>query len=172
MKYLPDQKYIGIDNQFGIPDIVANVTNVPLEDESADSVICSEVLEHLPAPMDCVKEMTRVLKTGGNIYITVPMYWYLHYIPNDFWRFTSYSLTAIMDRFGFRITELGRYGGLNYFIASRIGETIYNGFRKIFGKKIALILLVPIQILLYIYSMLDYFNKRDAAGWYLLAEKR
>jgi len=171
-KYLPNQVYIGIDNRYGTPDIVADVTNVPqLENEMADSVICSEVLEHLSQPLKCVQEMTRVLKKGGHIYITVPMYWYLHYLPNDYWRFTSFSLMAIMENFNFKVKQLGRYGGLNYFIACRIVETIYNGLHKIFGKKISLFLLAPVQIIFYLYSKFDYFNKRDAAGWYLLAEK-
>ena len=170
-KYLPDQIYIGVDNSHGNPDIVASVTKVPLEDNYADSIICSEVLEHLPEPMRAMDEIKRLLKTGGHLYLTVPMMWYLHYMPHDYWRFTNFSLLAIMSKYGFKVKYMNRYGGLNYFIACRIGETIYNGLQKFFKQKMALILLAPIQMLLYGYSKLDKWNKRDSAGWVILAEK-
>ena len=166
-----DGEYIGVDNANGTPDIVASVTKVPLEDECADSVICSEVLEHLPQPDLCLKEIVRLLRKDGYVYITVPMYWYLHYMPNDYWRFTNIALISMLTKNGLRIKYLNRYGGLNYFIAARISESIYDQLKKIVNKTIALKLLMPLQILLYWYSLLDKFNKRDTAGWVILAQK-
>lgn len=170
-QYFPNQRYVGIDNRYGNPDFVASVFHSPFKNNSADTVICSEVLEHINEPLKVVKEIHRVIKKGGHLYLTVPMYWYQHYQPNDFWRFTQFSLMAILSQFNFRIKYLNRYGGLNYFIACRISETIYNLFRKCFKNKTALVLLAPFQLLLYFYSLLDKYNKKDVAGWVVLAEK-
>lgn len=170
-KYLPDRDYVGVDDSF-TADIKADATKIPLEDGYADAVICSEVLEHLPQPILAVREIRRLLKAGGHAYITVPMYWPLHYQPRDFWRFTNFSLMTIMAQYDFKIKYMNRYGGLNFFIACRISETVYNLFRKLFSEKISLILLAPIQVILWGYAKLDKFNKRDTAGWVLLAERR
>jgi len=164
------EDYIGVDVT-GSPDIVASVTDLPLKDDSADSVICSEVLEHVSNTPKAMDEISRITKKGGHLYLTVPMYWYLHYIPNDYWRFTCYSLKLIVEKFGFDVKYINRTGGLNFFIANRISETIFDMFNKVFSRRVSLILLVPFQLILYAYSKLDKFNRRDAAGWVLLATK-
>lgn len=50
---------------------------LPFDDGSFDVVVCIEVLEHLFAPLDAVREMARVLRPGGLLIVTVPnvAYW-------------------------------------------------------------------------------------------------
>jgi SAM-dependent methyltransferase len=55
---------------FGVSDI----NNMPFQDGSYDSVICSEVLEHVPAPEESIKELIRVLKPGGVLALSVPRF--------------------------------------------------------------------------------------------------
>ena len=55
---------------FGVSDI--NI--MPFQDGSYDSVICSEVLEHVPAPEESIKELIRVLKPGGVLALSVPRF--------------------------------------------------------------------------------------------------
>ncbi|MBF0141043.1 MAG: methyltransferase domain-containing protein [Magnetococcales bacterium] len=54
--------------------VLGNASSLPFPDRFFDLVLCSEVLEHLPEPEDqaCLTEMTRVLKPGGRLLITVP----------------------------------------------------------------------------------------------------
>lgn len=73
------------------PDIVGDIHNLPLEDNSVDAVICIAVLEHVEEPHKAVKEMYRVLKPGGFCYIYVPFLYYYHPMKEyykDFFRFT------------------------------------------------------------------------------------
>ena len=56
--------------QFGVGDI----NTLPFKDESYDSVICSEVLEHVDSPKDSIKELIRVLKPGGVLALSVPRF--------------------------------------------------------------------------------------------------
>jgi len=46
-------------------DIVSDITNIPVPDESFDAVLCTSVLEHLPNPNAALKELVRVTKRGG-----------------------------------------------------------------------------------------------------------
>ena len=49
-----------------------NAYALPFEDACFDRIIAAEVLEHLPADVDAMAELTRVLKPGGLIAVTVP----------------------------------------------------------------------------------------------------
>ena len=45
--------------------------NPPLLDDYADLVICRNALDHMPAPTAAVKHMSRILKTGGAVFVSV-----------------------------------------------------------------------------------------------------
>ncbi len=69
------QQFVEPDNEdksLGIA--VSDGSFLPFEDESFDRVICSEVLEHIPDYLSVIKELNRVLKTGGVAAISVPAY--------------------------------------------------------------------------------------------------
>ncbi len=58
-----------------MPAVQCNIENQvwPFPDNTFDTVVCTEVLEHLLFdPMFAVSEMCRVLKPGGGVLITVP----------------------------------------------------------------------------------------------------
>lgn len=48
--------------------------SLPLKDESFDCVLMSEVIEHLEAPQNSIREAVRVLRPGGWLLITTPNY--------------------------------------------------------------------------------------------------
>jgi ubiquinone/menaquinone biosynthesis C-methylase UbiE len=50
---------------YGELDIVCDINQLPIEDESIDVVICTEVLEHIANPIDTIREFSRVLREGG-----------------------------------------------------------------------------------------------------------
>ncbi|MEW6187785.1 MAG: class I SAM-dependent methyltransferase [Thermodesulfobacteriota bacterium] len=59
----------------GISEVlVSDITCLPFADASFDLVICSEVLEHIPDQGQAVRELTRVLRPGGNLVVSVPRY--------------------------------------------------------------------------------------------------
>ena len=51
-----------------------NINNIPFKSESFDSVVCSEVLEHIDSPEESIKGLIRVLKPGGVMALSVPRY--------------------------------------------------------------------------------------------------
>jgi SAM-dependent methyltransferase len=83
------------------PDIVSPADEIPVEDQSFDAVLCTEVLEHVPAPWDVLSEFHRIVRPGGAVWITVPFTWPLHEQPHDYYRYTKFGLRHLLERAGF-----------------------------------------------------------------------
>jgi predicted SAM-dependent methyltransferase len=88
------QDYTGLDMRQGPNvDVVAQATRIPFPDNTFEVVTCLEMLEHAEYPVDCIREMLRVLKHGGYIVITIPgISFPKHDYPSDYWRVTAEGL--------------------------------------------------------------------------------
>src|SRR4051812_40811865 len=87
------------------PGVVGDAHRLPFRPASFDSVLASQVLEHLYRPDDAVVELARVLRPGGSLLVSVPFLYPLHSVPNDYWRFTEWGLRRLLAR-DFSIVEL------------------------------------------------------------------
>lgn len=112
-------KYKAIDLAVGEPgwnydnlDYVGPLDNMPIEDGLFDAVLCTEVFEHLEWPRESAKEICRVIKPGGKLYLTVPMAHNEHQVPYDFFRYTSFGLQSIFKYAGFREIKVTPFGGI------------------------------------------------------------
>jgi SAM-dependent methyltransferase len=54
--------------------VQGDALRLPFPDATFDRVICSEVLEHIPEDVAAMHELTRVLRPGGTMAITVPRF--------------------------------------------------------------------------------------------------
>jgi len=54
--------------------VQGDALHLPFPDATFDRVICSEVLEHIPNDVGAMSELTRVLRPGGTMAITVPRF--------------------------------------------------------------------------------------------------
>ena len=54
--------------------VQADAQNMPFEENFFDIVVSCETIEHVPDPRAAVREMYRVCKTGGMLYLTTPNY--------------------------------------------------------------------------------------------------
>ncbi|TSC72471.1 MAG: methylase involved in ubiquinone/menaquinone biosynthesi [Parcubacteria group bacterium Gr01-1014_38] len=97
-------------------DYLGDVQAMPLPDGSFDTVLCAEVLEHIPDPRRALAEIRRVLRPGGKLIITVPHLGYLHNEPNDFYRYTTYGLRRLLEDGGFAVLSLEPSGGIFCFL--------------------------------------------------------
>jgi len=52
--------------------ICGDVLALPFPDGSFDVLICSEVMEHIPNELLALSELSRVVKSGGRVALTVP----------------------------------------------------------------------------------------------------
>jgi len=65
-------KFKDISRKLGIRQIVSELEAIPLADNIADIVVCSEVLEHIERPQNVLLEFARITKPEGFLIISVP----------------------------------------------------------------------------------------------------
>jgi len=53
---------------------VMDIENIAHRSDSFDTVISCETIEHVPNPQKAVKELSRILKPGGRLFLTTPNY--------------------------------------------------------------------------------------------------
>jgi SAM-dependent methyltransferase len=112
------------------PDVYYDGVTLPFPDESADTVLNIQVLEHTPRPQQLLKEMARILKPDGVLILCAPFSFRLHEEPHDYFRFTPHGLRAMFEEAGLVITEVCRQGDLwsvlahklNTFLAFRVAQ--------------------------------------------------
>ena len=92
-------------------DIICPATDLPIENGSFDTVVCTQVIEHVADHQAVLREAFRVLRLNGTLLLSGPMYWPLHEEPYDFFRFTEYGLRYLLETVGFSVDTLIPNGG-------------------------------------------------------------
>jgi SAM-dependent methyltransferase len=87
-------------------DIRAPASAIPVDDASFDVVILTEVLEHVPEPAVVLRELHRIVKPGGLLLLTVPLVWFLHEEPYDYYRYTPHGLRFLLEGADFADLEI------------------------------------------------------------------
>lgn len=123
-------KYIGIEipstlSKSKVVDVYASGLNLPFKNESFDTVISNQVLEHIPEPYILFSEAYRVLKYNGYLILTTPQVWGLHEIPNDYYRYTPYGLKYLAEKSGFKVEYTEPTCGLWATVGQRISSFIF-----------------------------------------------
>lgn len=80
--------------------VVADATRLPFKDGAFSHTVCSEVLEHIEDDQTAVREMARVMRTGGRLVVTFP-HRRIYYWNDDRYvrHFRRYELTDMAERF-------------------------------------------------------------------------
>lgn len=89
-----------------VVDVFYDGSYLPFEANYFDSIICTEVFEHIPNLDEILSEIYRVLKQEGKILISVPFVWNEHEIPNDYTRFSQYGITLLLEKKGFKVLKV------------------------------------------------------------------
>lgn len=109
--HVASHKACDFDPQRGDVDFACPADKVPLPDASVDSILCTEVLEHVPDPMAVWCEFFRLLRPGGRVLLTTPMYWPPHELPYDFYRYPEHGLRRLIAESGFELLAILPRGG-------------------------------------------------------------
>jgi SAM-dependent methyltransferase len=87
--------------------VVADCHRLPFRSGAFDMVLSLSHLEHDTAPWISVREMRRVLRTGGWLVVSVPGFgWPRHDFPSDYWRFSAEAIEALVAGYGLRTVLL------------------------------------------------------------------
>jgi 2-polyprenyl-3-methyl-5-hydroxy-6-metoxy-1,4-benzoquinol methylase len=107
--------------ELGVPAKAALLEDSGYKDETFDVVIMNHVIEHVPDPVACVKELHRITRPGGHLVLETPSYDSLMFkvfgrrersvsCEGHIYFFTAESLRAVYERAGFKLVDQ-RYTG-------------------------------------------------------------
>ncbi len=78
-------------------DIIGVGEHLPFVNESMDAVISVAVLEHVRDPFACAREISRVLKPGGQLYCAIPFLQPYHGYPHHYFNATHQGIRRLFE---------------------------------------------------------------------------
>ena len=163
-----------LERNYGNLTYQCNIKNIPVEDNKYDAIICTQVLEHIDEPQKALYEFHRILKEGGKLYLTAPLYYPEHEIPYDFFRYTQYGFQFMFNKAGLEIESTEWLEGYFMTLATQlwIGSGSLPLNYKKYGLGILGVILLPIMLLMkisffisaMILSRLDQLYKLTTVG--------
>lgn len=107
-----------LNKPYGKTTYVCDLKSIPVKEGRFDFIIFNQVLEHIPEPKLVLHELNRVLKQGGEMLYTGPLFYEEHEQPYDFYRYTQFGLRYLFNATGFEIVRLdwleGYFGTIGY----------------------------------------------------------
>lgn len=97
---------------------------LPFADGSFDTVLLSDVLEHVWEPLRVMSEISRILRSDGVLIMNVPFCYWLHEIPFDYHRFTSYALLRMCAVENLEVRELNSIGGVPEILSDIVAKSV------------------------------------------------
>lgn len=154
--------------------VVGDGHDLPFGAEAFDAVISQAVLEHVKKPEKMIREMERVLRPGGYIYVEVPFLQPFHAYPDDYQRYTMQGLIKLCLPFE------KKDGGITCGPCSTIAWIMAEFFSIIFSFNSEILYTIWNVFFRFIFSPFKYLdllvNKYDkainiASGVYFLGRK-
>jgi SAM-dependent methyltransferase len=105
LEYSPESGY-----RKNAADFCGDAMILPLGDETVDTILCTEVLEHLPHPEKAIAEFARVLRPNGTIITTAPFFFPIH-DAWDFYRYTHDGIATMMKSNDLKIVKVEPLSG-------------------------------------------------------------
>lgn len=78
-------------------DLLAVNQSLPFKDGVFDAIFSFDVLEHVTDPFLCARELTRVLKPGGYLYLDLPFLQLEHGYPHHYFNATRMGLRRLFN---------------------------------------------------------------------------
>lgn len=118
---------------------------LPFPDRRFDTLLLSDVLEHVPRPRRLWREMARLLVPGGHLLLNVPFLYGLHEVPHDYCRYSEFALRRFAAEAGFEVVELRAVGGLLHVLADLVAKPL--AYVPVAGPALALGVQAPVAAL-------------------------
>ena len=157
-------------------DCVGDALSLPFEASTFHLVLSQETMEHVSDPFRAVREMGRVLKTDGALYLQVPFVLGYHPDPEDYWRFTHAGVRRLIEQAGLRCERVepslaagtGAHRILVEFLAGVAARLVPQTYRPV--KGVVAILFYPLK---WLDGWLRVGSERDriAGGYFGIGRK-
>lgn len=84
--------------------------NLNIEGRSFDTVLLSDVLEHIYEPKQLLSQIYNILREDGTLILNVPFAYWEHEAPHDYYRYTRYFFQKISCDLNFELTVVEQVG--------------------------------------------------------------
>lgn len=108
------------DSEYYPPTYACDFRAIPVPNGRYDRVLCTQVLEHVPDPAGVLKELGRVLKDDGEIWLSARLFFEEHEGPYDFFRYTQWGFRQLASLAGLEVKELGWVEGYHATLAHQL----------------------------------------------------
>lgn len=127
-------------------DVVADAaTGLPFADESIDTIICSDVLEHVERPAVLAQELRRISTSDARLILSIPFMYPVHEAPFDFQRFTQFGLRSVLESNGWEVGTLEPVGGLGDVVADLVAKGL--ALVPVIGKPLSRVVALGAEVL-------------------------
>ncbi|MEI8054798.1 MAG: class I SAM-dependent methyltransferase [bacterium] len=134
------KKMIGSDGvggdegyKYGALDYIGDVWDIKEQDNTFDAILCTEVFEHIPYPIETIKEFSRLLKKDGKLILTAPSNCMRHMDPYFFYSgFTDRWYEKFLKGNGYKLESITAIGDYYSWLAVEIARTAIS--HSIFAK--------------------------------------
>jgi SAM-dependent methyltransferase len=97
---------------------------LPLADRQFDTIVLSDVLEHVAQPERLWMEVSRILARDGKVLANAPFYYWLHEQPHDYYRYTEFALRRFVEASGLVVLTLQPLGGAPEVLADILAKNL------------------------------------------------
>ncbi len=122
LEYSPESGYRG-----NLADLCGDAAALPIADGTIDTILCTEVLEHVPDPEGTIAEFARVLAPGGIVITTAPFAFPVH-DEYDFFRYSPKGVATIMERHGLEVQKIEPLSGTAVTLALNLNMYWFGAF--------------------------------------------
>ena len=134
---------------YGKPDVIADCENdLPFADCAFHQVLCFNVLEHIFNFANLLKEIYRIIKPGGVLYLYVPFFNKIHADPNDYYRYSSSTISRLLSGLHFTDIRIYTHSGAAITIAKLMSRFLRFRFLKFCVYSVAMIVDRAINIII------------------------
>ncbi len=163
-----------LDKRYGEISYQCDLSSIPIQDNQYDMVICTQVLEHVPEPKAVLAELHRVLKLRGELWLSAPLFFPEHEIPYDYYRYTQFGASYLLESVGFKIKRIkwleGYYGTLAYQL--KVAAFSLPFAPRYYGRSLLSVIAILVAIILkpvflglsIFFSLLDMRYKNVSSG--------
>lgn len=173
-KYSTDEKKMLVSEgigghegyKYGELDYICDIWNINEKPETFDVILCTEVFEHIPYPIDTIKEFRRLLKPGGKLILTAPSNCLRHMDPYFFYTgFSDRWFEKFLKENGFHIDKIEVVGDYYSWISVELARTAVS--HSIFAK----IMVFPAFIYYYFKKKSKLSIDTLCMGYHVIARK-
>lgn len=153
--------------RYGKIDYVGDIWRIAEQDATFDAVLCTEVFEHIPYPLETIREFSRLLRPGGRLILTVPSNCLRHMDPYFFYAgFSDRLLTRALEESGLEVGSIAPVGDYYRWLGVEVARTMRA------HSPVAWLMLAPALLYYLVKRPTDQSVATLCMGYHVVATKR